>query len=53
MLRFFSLSSGSCGNCYYLGNETCGVIIDAGVMTKRADFDKLVNNSIAEALLAQ
>ncbi len=29
------------------------VIIDAGVMTKRADFDKLVNNSIAEALLAQ
>lgn len=27
------------------------VIIDAGVMTKRADFDKLVDNSIAEALL--
>lgn len=29
------------------------VIVDAGVMTKRADFDKLVDNSIAEALLAQ
>lgn len=27
------------------------VIIDAGVMTKRADFDKLIDNSIAEILL--
>ena len=35
MLRFFSLSSGSCGNCYYLGNETRGVIIDAGVSVRQ------------------
>ena len=27
------------------------VIIDAGVMTKRADFDKLIDNTIAEALI--
>ena len=31
MVRFMSLSSGSCGNCYYLGTETGGIIIDAGV----------------------
>ena len=35
MLRFFSLSSGSCGNCYYLGTEERGVIIDAGVSLRR------------------
>ncbi len=35
MLRFFSLSSGSCGNCYYLGTESHGVLIDAGVSLKR------------------
>lgn len=29
------------------------VIIDAGVMTKRADFDKIVDNSIAENLIEQ
>jgi phosphoribosyl 1,2-cyclic phosphodiesterase len=28
---FFSLSSGSCGNCYYLGNSRYGILIDAGV----------------------
>ncbi len=27
------------------------VIIEAGVMNKRADFDKVVDNSIAQALL--
>lgn len=31
MVRFMSLSSGSCGNCYFLGTETGGIIIDAGV----------------------
>lgn len=35
MLRFFSLSSGSCGNCYYLGTEEHGIIIDAGVSLRR------------------
>ena len=30
-LRFFSLASSSSGNCYYLGNSTHGILIDAGV----------------------
>lgn len=30
-LNFFSLSSGSSGNCYYLGNEFNGILIDAGI----------------------
>ena len=34
-LKFISLSSGSCGNCYYLGNDTAAVLIDAGVSLKR------------------
>ena len=35
MLKFMSLSSGSCGNCYYLGTEKGGVLIDAGVSLRR------------------
>lgn len=35
MIKFMSLSSGSCGNCYYLGNEKEGIIIDAGVSLRR------------------
>src|SRR5664280_1992508 len=30
-LNFFSLSSGSSGNCYYVGNEFHGILIDAGI----------------------
>jgi phosphoribosyl 1,2-cyclic phosphodiesterase len=30
-LIFCSLSSGSSGNCYYLGNEFHGILIDAGI----------------------
>lgn len=30
-LNFFSLSSGSSGNCFYLGNEFHGILIDAGI----------------------
>jgi phosphoribosyl 1,2-cyclic phosphodiesterase len=30
-LNFCSLSSGSDGNCYYLGNELQGILIDAGI----------------------
>lgn len=30
-VNFFSLSSGSSGNCYYLGNEFNGILIDAGI----------------------
>lgn len=35
MVRFMSFSSGSCGNCYYLGNEDRGILIDAGVSFRR------------------
>ena len=35
MVRFMSLSSGSCGNCYYLGTEKSGILIDAGVSLRR------------------
>ena len=31
MIRFKSFSSGSCGNCSYLGTGESGVLIDAGV----------------------
>lgn len=31
MIRFFSLSSGSCGNCYYFTNGEVSFLIDAGV----------------------
>jgi phosphoribosyl 1,2-cyclic phosphodiesterase len=30
-LNFYSLSSGSSGNCYYLGNEFHGILIDSGI----------------------
>lgn len=29
--RFFSLGSGSSGNCYYLGTRNYGILIDAGI----------------------
>ena len=29
--NFCSLSSGSSGNCYYVGNESNGILIDAGI----------------------
>ena len=33
-LNFASLSSGSSGNCYYLGNGMHGILIDAGISAK-------------------
>lgn len=30
-LRFISFGSGSSGNCSYVGTDTCGLLIDAGV----------------------
>lgn len=35
MLKFISFSSGSCGNCYYLGDGKDGLLIDAGVSLRR------------------
>lgn len=30
-LRFLSLASGSSGNCYYIGTEEYGILLDAGI----------------------
>lgn len=30
-IQFLSLASGSSGNCYYLGTDTYGILIDAGI----------------------
>lgn len=35
MLKFLSLSSGSCGNCYFLSDGRSGLLIDAGVSVRR------------------
>ncbi len=31
MLKFISLSSGSSGNCYYIGDDSTSILIDAGI----------------------
>lgn len=31
MVKFISLSSGSNGNCYYIGNDEVSILIDAGI----------------------
>jgi len=33
-LRFLSIGSGSSGNCYYFGNHTQGILIDAGIAAR-------------------
>lgn len=60
MVRFMSLSSGSCGNCYYLEMEDavrghCGIVIDAGVSLRRLkqifSFNGLDENSFSAILI--
>lgn len=34
MNRFISLSSGSNGNCYYIGSDKAGILIDLGIGTR-------------------
>lgn len=50
-LSFFSLASGSSGNCYYLGSSEYGILIDAGISIrtikktlkdKDIDFNKII-----------
>jgi phosphoribosyl 1,2-cyclic phosphodiesterase len=46
-LNFCSLSSGSSGNCYYIGNEFHGILIDAGISaTSVRKFLKELNISM-------
>lgn len=35
MLTFLAFGSGSCGNCYYLGNDEGAILIDAGIGIRR------------------
>ena len=44
-MRFISLGSGSSGNCAYIGTETQGVLIDAGVDSMKV-FASLADNGI-------
>ena len=51
---FFSLSSGSCGNCYYLGNSHYGILIDVGIgprVIKKRLAEYGVNLSSIQAIL--
>lgn len=51
---FFSLGSGSSGNCYYLGNPAYGILIDAGIgprVTKKRLAEHGVNLSTIMAVL--
>lgn len=50
MIQFCALASGSNGNCYYVGNETEAVLIDAGIsrrqVLKRMKEAKLNMNKV-------
>ncbi len=50
-LRFLSIGSGSSGNCYYFGDNTHGILIDAGIAARTVrralrsigtDFDRIL-----------
>lgn len=50
-LRFLSIGSGSSGNCYYFGDNTHGILIDAGIAARTirralrsigTDFDRIL-----------
>lgn len=45
MMRFVSFGSGSSGNCSFVGTETEGVLVDAGVDTVKV-FKALADNGI-------
>ena len=33
-VKFISLASGNSGNCYYIGTEKYGILIDAGIAVR-------------------
>lgn len=50
-LNFISLSSGSSGNCYYLGNGLQGILIDAGISaTSVRKFLKMADISLSSIM---
>ena len=34
-IRFMSIGSGSCGNCYFLSGDNGAILIEAGVSLRR------------------
>ena len=42
-VKFISLASGSSGNCYYIGTEKYGILIDAGIAVRT------IKNGLKEA----
>lgn len=61
MIKFKSFSSGSCGNCYFLGSSpedgvTAGILIDAGVSPRRVNAsllcDGLTSDSFSSILVS-
>lgn len=50
-MKFWSLCSGSSGNCTYIGDRDCGVLVDAGISAKRIsqllDMNGISGKSIA------
>ena len=47
-----SFSSGSCGNCYYLGTQDKGILIDAGVSIKRLTKELTANGLAPDSFSA-
>lgn len=45
MNKFLSLSSGSSGNCYYIGNEHTSLVVDAGI-SMRSIRQRLSDNGL-------
>ena len=46
-VKFISLASGSSGNCYYIGTEKYGILIDAGIAVRT------IKKELKEALSAE
>jgi len=50
-LRFFSIGSGSSGNCYYFGNALQGILIDAGISSRTIRKElKLIGVDLSQIL---
>ena len=45
-VSFFCLSSGSESNCFFLGVEDCGILIDAGLGVRKT-IQRLAENRIS------
>ncbi len=51
-LYFFSMASGSSGNCYYLGTSSYGILIDAGIGVRQIKKELKAHDVEFEKILA-